>query len=1428
MRQGWKRWWRPVAWAGATILLLAALAWGVLLFEILPRIGQWREDLSQQASRALGVPVEIGRVTGHAEGGWPVLVLDEVRLLDDRRQVALRLPQVTAQVSLASFSPLALWNQEWRLDRLALQGPELDVRRDRQGVIRVAGLRLDMASKPGRGDSVADWVLSQSSIRINQGQIRWTDEWRDQPTIALSDVNLTLRNRPGLGRHWHELTLEATPPKEFGRRGIIKFSMTQPLWQVGDVLIPEGASVPWWRKLVGVAPRPSQWASWSGTVNLDLPWVDVQQLRRYVTLPIEVNGGRGRLAGELSIYKGDLQGVGLDADVRDVSVRLAKDLVPLAFKSLTGRVSVTHEASVTSVSYQKLRFETAEGVVWPASSASLEWRHAPWTLSQFDESVWKLTQGGVFKAERLDLALLAQLADRLPLSGKLRTVLADLAPKGVGSDLEWKWEGPLDAPRTYRTQGRFAGLSWAGSKEPGWPGLAQAKVRFSADEGGGRAELDVDQGWVEFPEVFEEPRIPLSSMHSVVNWQIHPASNPAQQPDVDLFVKQTEFANPDAQGELEAHWHTGGRPDAPDVPRLPGVLDLKGRLLKAQANRVWRYLPLALPASARYYVRDAIKAGQGEKVNFLVNGDLNRFPFKDDVGGRFRVDVPVRQVTLDYVPGDHPAGHPYWPAFSELDGDLIFEGQRMRIEGAKARLGSTGTGAFGLQQVSGVIDDLGGHDPHLVIQGQGQGPLDDALKYLSASPIGQWTGHVLSAATGAGSAGLQLALDIPLDDADKTTLKGKVTLKDSDRAALRLSPSVPAFDSLVGDIGFTEANLAVKARTKVWGQDVVVEGQRDSTGAPRFVAKGVMTAEGLRQAREWPILAKLATRMTGQSPFTVLVSTPKATSIDAPPGVPVVEVSSSLRGLATTLPSPLNKEADSVWPLKVTYRLDDLRGQTDAVIVDIANPQFAGRAEGAPWFKLDMRRDVTGLDAKVIRGSISLMQWSGGGVVAAPAMPAKGVSLQVTVPTLDLDAWRTLGQSVSDDDATAGASVDPVGGYMPDTVLVKAGSVVYDQRTLKDVSATLAHPSAGVWRAQLDAEQVAGQIEWLPDTSAVVQAAAHGAGRVVARLSRLSVPASDAQALEERATAQMLSPDASNTNVPALDIVVDDFEWRGLSLGRLEVEAVNKMVGLTVAGASPEWRLTKLKLGAPEAQLSATGTWSAPNSPTLLRSLGLAARSRPRSSFDFTLDLHNLGDTLTRLGLPKTIRGGKGKVTGQVSWQGSPLHPDTATMTGDLNVLVNQGQFLKADPGIAKLLGVLSLQSLPRRLTLDFRDVFQQGFAFDSIDGQVKIDQGVAETRNLRMRGVQAVALMEGQADLIKETQNLHVYVVPDLNAVGASLAVAAINPVVGLGAFLAQVLLRKQVAEVGAQEFLITGPWADPQVEKVLKPALPASAASE
>jgi uncharacterized protein YhdP len=201
---------------------------------------------------------------------------------------------------------------------------------------------------------------------------------------------------------------------------------------------------------------------------------------------------------------------------------------------------------------------------------------------------------------------------------------------------------------------------------------------------------------------------------------------------------------------------------------------------------------------------------------------------------------------------------------------------------------------------------------------------------------------------------------------------------------------------------------------------------------------------------------------------------------------------------------------------------------------------------------------------------------------------------------------------------------------------------------------------------------------------------------------------------------------------------------------------------------------------------------------------------------DFKLQIADSGALLDRLGTAKAIRGGKGQLAGQIAWLGSPFTLDYASLTGQIGVAVDAGQFLKAEPGAARLLGVLSLQSLPRRLSLDFRDLFQEGFAFDNITGDVTIAQGVAKTNNLRMRGVQALVLMEGSADIAHETQDLRVVVVPEINAGTAALAYAVINPAIGLGAFLAQALLKKPLTAAGTREFHVSGPWADPKVERV------------
>jgi uncharacterized protein YhdP len=296
--------------------------------------------------------------------------------------------------------------------------------------------------------------------------------------------------------------------------------------------------------------------------------------------------------------------------------------------------------------------------------------------------------------------------------------------------------------------------------------------------------------------------------------------------------------------------------------------------------------------------------------------------------------------------------------------------------------------------------------------------------------------------------------------------------------------------------------------------------------------------------------------------------------------------------------------------------------------------------------------------------------------------------------------------------------------------------------------------------------------------------------------------------------------DQQPASIPALDIVVDDLELRGRKLGRLEVEAINRNSGS--GDAAREWRLAKLNLSVPEARLTATGSWAAPGGDALARGPARpAGPMRRQTQMNFQLDINDSGELLKRMGMDGAIRRGKGKLEGQIGWSGSPLSLHTPSMTGQFTVDVESGQFLKAEPGVAKLLGVLNLQALPRRLTLDFRDVFSEGFSFDWVRGEVSIDQGVARTDSLRMKGVNAAVLLAGSADIGRETQDLRVVVVPEINAGTASLLASAINPAVGLGTFIAQGLLRRPINEANTQEFLVRGTWADPVIERVgRKPA--------
>jgi uncharacterized protein YhdP len=267
--------------------------------------------------------------------------------------------------------------------------------------------------------------------------------------------------------------------------------------------------------------------------------------------------------------------------------------------------------------------------------------------------------------------------------------------------------------------------------------------------------------------------------------------------------------------------------------------------------------------------------------------------------------------------------------------------------------------------------------------------------------------------------------------------------------------------------------------------------------------------------------------------------------------------------------------------------------------------------------------------------------------------------------------------------------------------------------------------------------------------------------------------------------------------LPALDVVVDELLLAERSLGRLELQATPQQ---------RDWRIERLTLITPESQFNVDGVWQ-------------NWLTQPRVQANVQLLVNDVGRLLTRLGYPEGVRRGTAKIEGNLAWAGSPQRLDYPTLTGNFVLDAAKGQFLKLDPGIGKLLGILSLQSLPRRITLDFRDIFSEGLAFDEIVGAVKVVQGVASTDNLRMTGPAARINMSGQVDLARETQKLRVKVSPQLSDTFSVAGALIGGPIAGVAAFVAQKLLKDPLDQIAAYEYDVTGTWVEPVVVKVERP---------
>jgi uncharacterized protein (TIGR02099 family) len=687
--------------------------------------------------------------------------------------------------------------------------------------------------------------------------------------------------------------------------------------------------------------------------------------------------------------------------------------------------------------------------------------------------------------------------------------------------------------------------------------------------------------------------------------------------------------------------------------------------------------------------------------------------------------------------------HPDWPSIDAIAGTVRFDNTRMEILAERASIYSSQ-----VTRTSAVIADLLAHPPLVEVRGQVDTAGTDTARFLRESPLINGPGAFTRAVAVEGPARLVLGLHYPVYGMDPVRVDGEYTFNGA-RASVGKSLAI---EGVMGKLKFSEKGVrAQELAGTMFGQPALLRIASQPDGAVLTSLEGRITMPALGAYVPEPIAA----RFDGGLDW-------RAKVFHGREGTDLT-IESDLKGLDSRLPEPFAKSAAEAREL--TLSIKALGSENEVTLATLAGGAY-GRFG--------------------TRGAPGQERWHAALKFGGPldGEPVKdGIWLYGSLPGIDLDAWQSVFPARPAQGAAAADSGPGLQGF--DLRLAK---VRFTGREFSDLTATMER-SDGQWRGRLDGPQLAGDVTWRGE----------GQGRVFARLSRLVMrPEQGAAAARQPATG-----DASD--LPALDIVAERFEFKNIALGRLELQA-------QVAGE--DWRIEKLDIRNEHAQFHATGAWR-------------RTAAGPITTLNLNVQASDLNGLLGQFGYGDYVKRGTGRLAGNLVWPGFPYEFELGNLQGSFKLEASRGQFAKIEPGAGKLLGLLSLQSLPRRATFDFRDVFSDGFAFEAITASVKVARGNLLTDDFEIKGPSAFVSMAGEVSMPRETQTLTLRVVPEVGETIALAATVFATPVVGLSTLLVSKLLQNPLGKAVAYEYLVTGTWDNPSVTPISVPPPKAAAAA-
>ncbi|NYT57439.1 TIGR02099 family protein [Alcaligenaceae bacterium] len=827
-----------------------------------------------------------------------------------------------------------------------------------------------------------------------------------------------------------------------------------------------------------------------------------------------------------------------------------------------------------------------------------------------------------------------------------------------------------------------------------------------------------------------------------------------QRPDTGWQVQATQLdlSSQNLTASLQGDWRQDGLESA-------GLIDVQGSIAHLAIPAIKNYLPSDINQDAREWLEYGLVAGQITDASLVLHGSLDDFPFNNAADqGDFRMEGRFSDTIIDYLPAQEDELG--WPRLVDMQGRVSLHRADLSLIAEQALMWPTPQQSIQLHDVQARIPDLE-ENPVLSIIGDTAAPASTYLALMAHSPLGEMLDEQFNESSATGDWEVPLALNIPLMHSRDTTVKGAIHFTDSD---VRLTPEMPLFTNVKGILDFTDTGFSTAGlQGQLLGGPLTLDG--GVGGALKGLRlRGTATANALTDYTGLEGMKRLDGRMAYQASLQRGKGKNGAYTLD---------IRSDLSGMAMNFPPPLSKQADQPLPLHITWRRHtDGKNMTLGIVL--------GDQIKANLLHRDNQKDI----AYFYAGAL--------GVNQAVDLPASGMMLDLRYPSVDIDAWKALITEFSN--TLPGVAQVRSRPLLPAIrqLRLQADKVVFQGVMLDTLTFTASHPEPQQWRVDISSSQTAGTLLWRVANGRI-------AGHVDADFDRLSLGS-------EQTDSSPAKPDElqfdDELDIPGVNLHVRKFSLYGSEVGELSLIGVNQSRGAL-------WRLERLTLKSPSAELTGSGVWRLRGAN---RGLSLNAEAR----------ITDLGGYLDQIGQKDVMKAGEGTVKGKLEWHNMPWAFSVTDLDGEITFDLSKGRFSMLNSYSARLLELLSLQSVKRLARLDFNPtgLTREGFPYDELLGTVTVGKGLMSTSNYRVIGPVGTIVIGGDINLVNKLLDLQAVVIPNLDISGAAVAAGiAINPIVGVGAFLTQWLLQAPLAKAMTVQYHIDGAWDEPKITEVLGP---------